>query len=61
MSGFAQLCELIFAGISAHCAYRRVYSDSCAESEAGVEFEAGAEPDAGAESEAGAASALPPT
>ena len=36
----------MYARFSAHCAYRRVYSDSCAESEAGVESEAGAEPEA---------------
>ena len=48
MSGLASLCELVFARLSAHCAYRRVYSESRAESEASSGSEAGVEPEAGA-------------
>ena len=48
MSGLALLCELDFARLSAHCAYRRVYSEACAEYEGSAESEAGVELEAGA-------------
>ena len=32
--------RFVFARLSAHCAYRRVHSDSCVEFEAGAESEA---------------------